>query len=220
MKVICVIPAFNEEKTIAKVINDVRPFVSEIIVVDDGSKDKTAEIAEGENVKVLRHLINRDQGAALETGNRYSLSKGAEIIVHFDADGQFLAEEIERVIKPIKDGNADIVFGSRFMGIRSNMPFIKEYFIMPLARVINKIFFNIKMTDPQSGFRAMSADAAKKIKIEQDGKAHCSEIIAKAAKEKLRIVEVPIKVIYNEYGQNFSGGLRIIKDFIIKELIK
>jgi len=218
-KIFCVIPAWNEEKNIVEVLKNVKCFVENIIVVDDSSSDRTYDLAKNQDVIILKHIINRDQGAALQTGNDYALKKEADIIVHFDADGQFLAEEIPDLVNPIIEGKADIVFGSRFMEKKSNMPFIKRRLIMPLAKFFNLFFLNIKMTDPQSGFRVMSREAAKTIKIEQDGKAHCSEILEKAFKYKLRIKEVPITVVYNEFGQKFSGGIKILKDIIISKII-
>ena len=219
MKTLCVIPAYNEEGTIIEVINRVKPLVSEIVVVDDGSSDKTRELAEKQNITVLSHFINRGQGAALETGNQYALRAGADIIVHFDADGQFLAEEIKDIISPIIKGEADIVFGSRFLGKKSNMPPFKKYVIIPLAHLVNKIFTGSNLTDPQNGFRALSRKAASQIKIEQDGMAHNTEIISKAFASGLKIKEVPVTVIYHNFGQRFSGGLKIIKDLILARLI-
>lgn len=220
MKTICVIPAFNEEETIAEVIKSVKPYADKIIVVDDCSQDNTGKIAEKEGVVVLHHIINRGQGAALQTGNEYSLLEGADIIVHFDADGQFIAKEIKNIISPIINGEADAVFGSRFLSKKSKIPFIKKNIIIPLARFVNKIFLDISLTDPQSGFRALSSSAVKNIKIEQAGMAHCSEILYKAIKINLKIKEVPITVIYNNFGQRFSGGIKILKELFIGVLIK
>src|SRR3989344_6321778 len=123
MDPLIIIPAFNEEKAISKVILDLKSNkYNNILVVDDGSKDKTAEIAKKHNVKVIRHFINRGQGAALQTGTEYALENGAEIIVHFDADGQFLAEDIKDIIAPLKEGY-DIALGSRFLNKRPiNIP--------------------------------------------------------------------------------------------------
>lgn len=193
--------------------------VSEIVVVDDGSSDKTRELAEKQNITVLSHFINRGQGAALETGNQYALREGADIIVHFDADGQFLAEEIKDIVSPIQQGEADIVFGSRFLGKKSNLPPFKKYVIIPLAHLINKIFTGSNLTDPQNGFRALSRKAASQIKIEQDGMAHNTEIISKAFTSGLKIKEIPVTVIYHNFGQRFSGGIKIIKDLILSRLI-
>lgn len=91
---------------------------------------------------------------------------------------------------------------------------------MPLARFANRLLFNIKLSDPQSGFRALSRKSAEKLNIENDGMAHCTEIIHKLFKNGDRVVEVPITVIYHEFGQKLSGGFKIIKDIIIQKLIK
>ncbi len=221
MKVFCVIPAYYEEKNIAKVIQKVLDYVDFLVVIDDGSKDQTYNEAikiKSEKLKVLRHPINLGQGASLQTGNEYAIQQGADIIIHFDADGQFLAEEIKKVVNPIIEENADIVFGSRFLEIKSDIPRFKKNIIMPMAKVFNYVFFGIKTSDPQSGFRAMKTEIAKKIKIENNRMAHCTEILAKAHKHKLKIKEVSITVLYEEFGQKFSGGLKIIKDLIFKKI--
>lgn len=221
LKIFCVIPAFNEEKTILEVINSVKPYVSEIVVVDDGSEDSTARLVETQNIaSLLRHIVNRGQGAALETGTEYALKRGADIIVHFDADGQFVAEEINDMVKLIKEGRADAVFGSRFLGKKSHLPFSKKYIIMPLARLINKILLGVDLTDPQNGFRALSREVAVNLKIEQRGMAHCSEILHKASAGGFKIREVPVTVVYNNFGQRFSEGLKIIKELFLGALIK
>ncbi|MDD5626185.1 MAG: glycosyltransferase family 2 protein [Patescibacteria group bacterium] len=226
-KIVVVIPAYNEEKNIEKVINEVKPLVNELVIVDDGSSDKTFELAKKQGVTVLRHLINRGQGAALQTGDEYALNNQADIVVHFDADGQFLSSEIKEIILPIQNGEADAVFGSRFLGKKSEIPWFKEKIIIPLAGLVNKILINISLTDPQNGFRALSRKALEKITIENDGMAHCSEILYKVSKNKLTIKEVPITVIYHDFGQGIfrgngrgTGGLRIIKDLFLARLMK
>lgn len=216
-----VIPAYNEAKRIGQVLEDLSVLPYKVIVVDDGSDDNTAEIVSSyDKVSLLRHKINRDQGAALQTGNQYALSQGADIIVHFDGDGQFLAKEIAELIRPISEKGYDMVFGSRFLGKKSDLPFLKQYIIFPLARLVNRVFLGIKTTDPQSGFRAMNRSSAEKIKIEQDGKAHCSEIMAKAFEYKLKVKEVPITVIYHEFGQGLSHGFKILKDILFSKISK
>ncbi|MBI4779060.1 glycosyltransferase family 2 protein [Candidatus Falkowbacteria bacterium] len=221
MKTFCIIPAFNEEKNIITVVSQVKPLVDEVVVVDDCSSDRTADLAERTGVVLLRHIINRGQGAALRTGTEYCLKNGAEIIVHFDADGQFLSQDIKKVAEPIKAGAAEVVFGSRFLnsGHSLAMPPFKKYFIMPLARAVNKIFFNVNLTDPQSGFRAMSREAARKISWQQDRMAHCSEIMFAVKKNNFKVKEAPITVVYHNFGQNFFGGLKILKDLFIATLI-
>lgn len=218
-KTVCIIPALNEEANIGEVLSEVKNYVDKVVVVDDGSTDKTFKKALEREVVVIKHIINRGQGAALETGNQYAKKINADIVVHFDADGQFLAKEIEEIIKPIKDGKAEIVFGSRFLGKNSQMPKLKKNIIIPLAHLVNKLIIGKSLSDPQSGFRALSRKALDKITIEQDGMAHCSEIIYKTFKYNLKIKEVPIKVIYKNFGQSFNGGIRIIKDLLLSKII-
>lgn len=220
MKISCVIPAWNEAKNIAIVVAKVKPWIDETIVVDDCSDDGTAGLAERAGALVLRHPINRGQGAALQTGNEYALQNGADLIVHFDGDDQFLAEEIRDMTAPIIEGRADIVFGSRFLGKRANLPGFKKYLIIPAASLFNRLFLGINLSDPQNGFRALSRRAAEIIIIENRAMAHNSEIQFKAFKNKLRVVEVPITVIYHRFGQKLSGGLKIVSDLFINKIIK
>jgi len=219
-KIICVIPAWNEAKNITKVIGDVKPLVNEVVVIDDCSQDDTAALAKAAGATVLRHPINRGQGASLQTGNDYALKNGADIIIHFDADDQFLAAEIKEMVAPIINGQADIVFGSRFLGKNSNFPFAKKYLIMPLAKIFTRLFLGIKLSDPQNGFRALSHQAAEAIRIDNREMAHASEIQAKAFEQKFRISEVPITVIYHDFGQKLSGGFKVAKDLLIHRIIK
>lgn len=217
-KIFCVIPAWNEEKNIHTVVPQVKPLVDEVVVVNDGSRDNTAHRAQEQGAVVLSHPLNRGQGAALETGNQYCLQQGADIIVHFDADGQFLARQIKDVTSPLLSGEADVVFGSRFLEQNSHIPWKKKRIILPLAKVVNRIIIGADLTDPQNGFRAFSRQAAPYIHIEQDEMAHCSEIIHKAFRNRLRIKEVPVTVIYNEPGQSFKGGIKIIKDLLLAKI--
>ncbi len=221
MKIFCIIPAYNEEKNIKKTLLNALDYSDFFVVVDDCSQDGTiSEVLsiKNEKIKLIKHPINLGQGAALQTGNEYALKNGADIIVHFDADGQFLSEDIPRVVEDIKNNNADIVFGSRFLEIKSEIPAFKKNIIMPIAKIFNFVFFGIKTSDPQSGFRAMKKNIAEIIKIENNRMAHCTEILAKAHKKKLIIKEVPITVLYEEFGQKFSGGIKIIKDLFFKKI--
>lgn len=240
MKIVCVIPAYNEAKRVGPVIKDVLPLVDLVVVVDDASHDNTAQVAEIAGATVLKHFINRGQGAALRTGTHYALGIGADIIIHFDADGQFRASDLEALTAPLKTNEADIVFGSRFLlasakpsgedGLASpkpldeggkpgnKMPWTKHYLIMPLATLVNRVFFGIKLTDPQSGLRAFSARASQQLNWREDRMAHCSEILWLAHHHHLRIKEVPITVIYHDFGQPFSGGFKILKDLFLNKL--
>jgi len=218
MKIIVVIPAYNESKWIFEVVKNVRVAGYEVVVVDDCSKDNTAELAEKAGAIVLSHIINRGQGAALRTGTHWAIENGAEVVVHFDADGQFRVEDIARLVKPLMAGEADVVFGSRFLDNTTKLPWIKKNLIMPVGRVINRILFNVKLTDPQSGFRAFTSEVGNKLNWRQDRMAHASEILALVIHGGWRVKEVPITVIYHEFGQSFSGGFKILKEVFLKKL--
>ena len=234
-KVFCVMPAYNEEKNISQTIEGVAPRFDSLVVVVDGGTDSTylraLEMKQklskiNSNIFVLKHKINRGQGAALETGNLFSIKMGADMVVHFDADGQFLADEIPDLLLPVEKENFDIVFGSRFLGKDSNMPFFKKHIIMRLGRLANKIFLGLQLSDPQNGFRVMSKRALELIRIEQDGSAHCSEILAKTSKYNLKFREVPVTVKYFDFGQGLfsgkgrgKGGLVILKDLFLAKFI-
>jgi glycosyltransferase involved in cell wall biosynthesis len=218
MQITIIIPAYNEARWIKKVVEEVRAAGFQTVVVDDCSKDETAALAESAGAAVLRHVINRGQGAALRTGTNWALENGAEIVVHFDADGQFRVSDIERLVKPLAAHEAEVVFGSRFLDNTTKLPWSKKNLIMPLARLANKILFDAELTDPQSGFRAFTADVGREIKWRQDRMAHASEILGEITRRRLRVVEVPITVVYHEFGQGFSGGFKILRDIFIKKL--
>lgn len=221
MKIFIVIPAYNESKRIKSVIDDLLSNrFNNIVVVDDGSKDNTADIARAQGVKVVKHFINRGMGAALQTGNEYALQMNADIIVHFDADGQMQAKDISQIIAPISIGKADVVLGSRFLGGSSQIPFSKRFFILPVSRIINLIFTGIWLTDAHNGFRALSRQAAGQIVIRQDRMAHNSEIIEQTRKLKLRYQEISVNIVYHEYGQSILGGIKIIRDLLIGKFIR
>ncbi|ALM75077.1 HAD-IA family hydrolase [Thermococcus barophilus] len=218
-----VVPAYNEEHTIGKVLDDLlRYFKSEhIIVVNDGSRDKTEEIAKNRGVRVLTHLVNRGLGGALGTGIRYALFKGAELIITFDADGQHLVEDALRVMKPVAEGKADLAIGSRLRGDISQMPFIKRFGNFVLD-AITAVFAGRYVSDSQSGLRCFNRKCASKIKITCDRYAVSSEIIIEASKNKCRIVEVPIRAIYTEYamkkGTNVFEGIKIALNLLFDKL--
>ncbi len=216
MKVFVVIPSYNEAQNIGAVLESLKNYDYQVVVVNDGSSDQTVEIARSHGVTVLSHEINRGQGAALYTGTLYALARGADAIVHFDADGQFLATEIERVIAPIINGQADIVFGSKFLQA-NHIPLLKKFFIIKPAILLNNILTGIKLSDVHNGFRAMNRLAASQIEIRQDAMAHASEIVAQTKKWHLRYQEVPVTIIYREFGQGFAGGLQILIDWFIKK---
>ena len=224
MKIVAVIPAFNEAKNIERVICEIKPHVSEAIVIDDGSSDETAELAHRAGAYVLRHRINRGQGAALATGMEFALQKlNADIVVHYDADGQHEAKEIDELVKPIILGQAEVALGSRFLDKKSNVPFLRKL-VLKAGIIFTRITSGLKVTDTHNGFRALSAKAAEAIDITQDRMAHASEILDEIARHKLRYVEVPVTVRYTreslEKGQSSLNSVRIVWEYLTGKLFK
>lgn len=221
METFIVIPAYNEEKNISRVIEGLKSNgYNNIVVVDDGSKDKTYEVAKKTGVYTLRHVINRGQGAALQTGVDFALIKKAEIIVHFDADGQHNPEQIKDLMMPIINKQADVCLGSRFLS-KQKIPQSRKL-ILSGGKVIIRAMYGIKLTDVHNGFRALSRDAAKKIKIRGDGMEHASEILEQIKKKKLKYKEVPVIINYSDEtlrkGQKNSNAIRILFKMIMAKL--
>ena len=158
MKTFIIIPCYNDAAFLERVINSVKPY-GQVVVVDDGSTDNSREIAQSAQAIVLKHRLNRGQGAALETGDLYALRDGAEIVVHFDADGQHQAAEIPRLIEPILKGEANVVFGSRFLKSDDFTPFLKKWLILKPAILFQNLLLGVKLTDAHNGFRALSRKA-------------------------------------------------------------
>ncbi len=213
--VIVVIPAYNEAATIGGVVHAVRQVCDLCVVVDDGSKDDTAAIARSAGAVVLSHEINRGQGAAIETGFAYVRTLLPTAVVTFDADGQFDATDIPRAVEYIKQTQSDIVFGTRFATSARAVPVLKRFFLMPLAKAIDRLFGAPELSDVHNGFRVLGPKALACIRITQDRMAHASEIPRLAQQHGLRIGQFPVTVHYTEFGQGVSGGVRIVRDLIV-----
>lgn len=225
MKALIVIPAFNESKTIAKVINglpkNIKSTFFDYLVVDDGSTDGTSSsVPKKSNIKILRHLINRGAGAATRTGIEYGKSAGYDVLITFDADGQHSAGDLEKLISPLIDQSADLVIGSRLKN-RQKMP-TDRLLINWIANITTLLFFGVLSTDSQSGLKAFSKKAIDTIEIKSDRMEFSSEILLEAKKHNLKTVEVPTSAIYTKYsrqkGQQNLNGFPILARFIIKLL--
>ncbi|MBI5221394.1 MAG: glycosyltransferase family 2 protein [Candidatus Magasanikbacteria bacterium] len=214
-----VLPAFNEEKKIGRVIRDLFEHgYKNIVVVDDGSSDETAKQAELSGAVVLRHRVNRGQGAALQTGNEFALESGAKIVVHFDADGQFNSKDLDCAIARMHSNSLDVILGSRFLDKRSNIPFFKNFILLPFSRLINNFLTGLKVSDVHNGFRVLNHRAAQKIIITQDGMAHNSQIPRLIKEHNLSYEEYPVEVFYDESGQGVAGGFKILYDLLIDKI--
>ncbi|OQB44009.1 MAG: Undecaprenyl-phosphate mannosyltransferase [Parcubacteria group bacterium ADurb.Bin159] len=208
--IILVIPAYNEEKTIGEVISNVKNYADFVVVVDDGSKDRTSEIAEKEGAIVYRHCINLGLGASLITGFKIALKLKGDIIVTFDADGQHCPFDIEKVIAPILDEKAEVVIGTRTKK-GGNMPFSRKIYNY-IANILTFFLYGNWVSDSQSGLRAFKASALEKLILSSQRMEISSEIVGQIKKQHLKLVEVPISAIYTSYslskGQNFKEGLK------------
>ncbi len=222
-KIFIIVPAYNEEQRISQVINSLKQSgYSNILVVDDGSRDETKEEAFLAGAEVLSHIINRGQGAALRTGIEYLCETyNPDIIVTFDADGQHRTEDIQDIIAPIIRDEVDIVLGSRFLNKSSRIPFLRKI-ILKAGIFFTNVISNINLTDTHNGFRALNRKAANLIQITHRGMEHASEIVEEIKKRRLRYKEVPVEIIYSEYsqrkGQRASGFVKIGIKIILKKL--
>lgn len=198
-KVVIVIPAYNEEGSIDTVLKSVLPHVDRIILVDDGSSDQTPQKVIRRRVTLLQHIVNLGQGAALQTGFEYALDLGADIIVTYDADGQFDPKDITKIIAPILKGAVDVSLGSRFLGKVVGIP-RSRLVTLKLGLLFTRLYTGLKLTDTYNGFRGFTREALAKIDITQNRWGHPAEILAQIAKHKLRLVEVPVTVYYTNYS--------------------
>jgi|YelNatPaOPRAMG01_1025707.scaffolds.fasta_scaffold88849_2 glycosyltransferase involved in cell wall biosynthesis len=200
MKIIAVIPAYNEEKTIGFVIKETKKYVDNVIVIDDGSTDNTAKIAKKNGAVIYSHPTRMGLGKTILDGYREALKLDAEIVLQIDADGQYLPKEIPKLLKPIIDNQADMVLGSRFLGTIENMPLIKKIGNKFFSK-ITSFLSGIKITDAQTGFRATRAEVIENI-IPTGKYTYTQEMIIRASKEGYRIFEVPIYFAKRSYGKS------------------
>jgi glycosyltransferase involved in cell wall biosynthesis len=195
--IVACIPAFDEEASIAKVIARAQKHVDKVVVVDDGSTDDTALIAEALGAVVVRHERNLGYGAAIRSCFSAARDLKADVIVTLDADGQHEPDQIPRLIEPVSEGLADIVVGSRFLGAsnKTQAPGYRQAGIRILTR-FTEAASRTQFTDAQSGFRAYSRKAFEEIVPTEQGMGVSVEILMKGVEHNLRILEVPATVEY------------------------
>lgn len=217
-----IIPAYNEAAAIRLVVDRLISFGYSVVVVDDGSTPSLYPLLNGAFVHYLRHKVNLGQGAALQTGLEYALARGAEYMVTFDADGQHEGADIERFIRLLEDGEADIVLGSRFVEAAVHNMSRRRKALLQTARYINYIFTGLLLSDAHNGVRALNRRAAESIRIHENRMAHATEILSQIKDKKLRYAELPVHVYYTDYsrakGQSIFGGFRILFDLLLAKL--
>jgi glycosyltransferase involved in cell wall biosynthesis len=213
--------AYNEASVIGGVIAGLRAAGHDVIVVDDGSRDGTRAAALAAGAQVVTHPVNLGQGAALQTGIEFALSRGAEIIVTFDADGQHSAADIPRLTDALAREGADFALGSRFLGSSTNLPTLRRW-VLKAATVFTRLTTGLRLTDSHNGLRAMTRRGAGAICLRQNRMAHASEFLAQTAESGMRYVEVPVTIEYSAYslakGQRLADSITILRDLLAQGL--
>ena len=219
---VCVIPAYNEEATVGDVVAGALKHCPIVLVIDDGSVDRTAEKAADAGALVLSHPFNLGVGAAIYTGLEAAKRFDPEVVVMIDADGQHNPDEIPAVAEPVKRGEADLVIGSRFAGDTSSIPFVKRLGNKLLTSITSAVCRH-SLSDSQSGFRALSRRLLHALEEFPTGFAWASDMIAQAIRLGCRVAEVPVTPIYSEYsmkkGTGVFDGVKIFVDFVKRHLL-
>ena len=196
LKITIGVPAYNEEKNIASIITKLKKITDSIIVCDDGSSDMTSDISKNLGAIVITHKKNMGYGVAINSIFQKAKELNSDLLVTFDADGQHRVEDIEKVVEPIKNNIADLVIGSRFLDKKSNVPNYRKIGIKVITQVTNASIKK-KLTDSQSGFRAYNRQVLSQISPSDIGMGISTEILIKSSSKGLRIMEVPITILYS-----------------------
>lgn len=217
MKVFIVVPAFNEGRRLSIVLDELSRTGHRVVVVDDGSRDRTAEEARRYGCYVLRHTFNRGQGAALQTGIAFALREGADAVVTFDADGQHQTSDLPALLEPVLSGRVDVALGNRFLSSRSNVPKVRQA-LLQLGRVFTWLTSGLRVGDCHNGYRAFSRKGAAAISMKQDRMAHASEIYDQIKDAGLTYEEVPVTIRYTAEtlakGQKLSNSVSVLFQYL------
>lgn len=225
MKAVIIVPAFNEAPVILGVIRSIPKKIEgikkiEILVVDDGSTDKTRMLSERTNVYVAGHILNRGLGAAIRTGLEWAKVFNFDIAVTFDGDGQHNPADIKRMVKTVLYTKADLVIGSRFKKVQK-VP-LDRFILNWFANLATFILFGVFSTDSQSGLRAFSKKAISLIAFKADRMEFSSEILLEAKRHSLKVTEIPITAIYTPYsrakGQKNINAIPVFTKYLVRLL--
>jgi glycosyltransferase involved in cell wall biosynthesis len=217
MTITAILPAFNEEVSIGSMVLHAKQHADHVVVIDDGSKDRTSEVAQLAGAEVIRHPKNLGKGMALKTGFEHVAKNGCKIIITMDSDGQHDPEDIHKLVEPILKGEADIVNGSRYInGTDKNTPIYRRIGQNILDNVTN-LNAGLHITDTQSGFRAFAKHTLPIFKFRSNGLAIESEMLMDAANAGFRIKEVNIGVRYDvdcSSENPVKHGLKVLANVI------
>lgn len=215
-----VVPVYNEAPVIADVIREVRKSFPNVVCVDDGSKDNSAEQIRLAGAHLVRHPVNLGQGAALQTGIEYARAQpGAQYFVTFDADGQHQVKDVERMVERLRHEPLDIVLGTRFHEETEHIPFLKRFVLKTVVQ-LSPALRKLKLTDAHNGLRAFNKTVADGMNITLNGMGHASQIVEMIAREEWRVAEEPVTILYTEYsmakGQSLINGVNILFDALLR----
>lgn len=227
-KVALIIPAFNEELVVGEVVVGLKqtfarsPYDAQVIVIDDGSTDRTAAKAKRAGAHVIQHIVNVGSGGATATGLSYAQTQGFVVAATLDADGQHAPTDVLKGVDLLAKGDVDLLIGSRIINSRG-MSRTKIIGNKGLS-IVTYVLFGINVTDSQSGLRVFSERALKELKWKTSGYEFCSEMLWRAKQLGLSIAEYPIKTIYTEYskskGQNNWNGFNIVKVLLRQRIVE
>ena len=214
-KVFAVIPAHNEEKHIGGIVRQIKKYVNNVVVVDDGSKDRTKAIAKKSKAVVLRHIVNLGKGVAVKTGCDYAVKHNADFLIIIDADAQHDPKEIPKFLASIK--KHDVVLAYR--KISRNMPVVLRFGNWFINKTI-RFLYGVKIRDSQCGYRAFTSGAYKKLRWKSSDYSMESEMIARIGKHSLSYAEVPIETIYSDKykGTTILDGIKIVFNLLLWKL--
>lgn len=200
-RVLVIIPALNAERSVGAVVRDCKAVVKDVLVVDDGSADRTAEVAREAGAQVVSHPVNRGKGGALKTGFAYALERGFEAVLTLDADGQHLAREIPKFFAAREETGADLIIGGRAHLFGQMLP--RRRFANRFSARCIAFASHTDVTDSQSGFRLYSAQLLRAIRLRSEGFDMESEVIIQAGQRKFKILSIPIDLGFVD-GQSTS----------------
>jgi glycosyltransferase involved in cell wall biosynthesis len=215
-----VVPVYNEGQVVGDVIRNVRQTFPNVVCVDDGSRDDSAEQVRKAGAHLVRHPVNLGQGAALQTGIEYARKQpGAKYFVTYDADGQHQVHDVQRMVERLREEPVDIVVGTRFHGESGHIPFLKRVVLKTVVALSPRLR-KMKLTDAHNGLRAFNLRVAREMDITSNGMGHASEIIDLIYRHDWRVVEEPVTILYTEYsmakGQSLINGVNILFDSALK----
>lgn len=216
-----VIPVYNEQQVIAEVAEHVLRTFPNVVCVDDGSRDGSAEQIVRTGAHLVRHPINMGQGAALQTGLSYARTRrGARYFITFDADGQHRVEDALALLEVARSGAADVVLGTRFGPDAGRIPLLKRLVLRTVV-ALSPTARKLKLTDAHNGLRVLTRPVADDLRITLNGMAHASEIVSYLARSSWRVREVPVTIIYSTYsqakGQSLVNGVNIVFDLSVRQ---